>query len=148
MRRALLLLVTACCVARSTPAAAQLLATDDQPGLILMTTTTSSAIAVGVVMLTVVNTRKDPTVLRQYLRQNEPAVRSAFALGGGPAVADLAMLFDVPQRRSTAFGRLLRRHRVALSHAAYADADVARFTELVDTAMHLDPALRDVVARP
>lgn len=122
-------------------ASAQLLATDERPELISASTSTSSAIVAGIIMLTVVNTKKDPTVMQRYLRENEPAVRAALAIGGGDAIADLAEFFDIAESGHARFAKMLRRHRALLLTAAYERRDAHEFTKLVDAALTYDWAI-------
>lgn len=147
MRHALMLLTTVLCVATARPAAAQFLATDDRPEFITLSTTTTSAVVVGVIMLTVVSVRKDPTALKRYMEQNEPAVRAAFALGGGAVLDDIGTFFGIDERHSARFAALLRRHREVLLDAVFVRRDGERFAELVASAMRLDPRLRAFAQR-
>ena len=124
------------------PAAADWRATEDRPEMISLTTMTTSAVVVGVIMLTVHSTKKEPTVLRRYLDQNEPAVRAAVALGAGRATTDVAAMFGVPKAHDAAFGRLLRRHRAALLRAAYVDRDIFAVIDIVEGGILMDPVLR------
>lgn len=116
-------------------ASAQFIATDDRPEFIVMSTSTTTAVAVGVIMLTVVSVKKDPTAMNRYLRQNEPAVRAAFAIGGGSVIDDLAGFFELDPARVGEFAALLRRHRKALCKAAYDDRDLVLFATLVQSAL-------------
>ena len=106
--------------------------------MITMTTATSSAVVVGTIMLTVVNVRKDPSAMHRYLKQNEPAVRAALTVGGGAVLHDIAAFFEVAPRHHRRFAALLRRHRTALSRAAFDDDAPGRFVAIVETALSFD----------
>jgi len=138
MRHVLTFLTFLSVAAIALPASAQFLAYDERPEYIISTTTTTSAVAVGVIMLTVVNVRKEPSALRQYLDHNEPAIRAAMAVGAGEVVDDLGLWFGVPERDLHRFGRLLRRHRANLQRIAYDERDADRFIQAVEEALRTD----------
>lgn len=132
------MLIAALITCTSSAALAQVYAHEDRPELITSTTSTTSAVAVGVIMLTVVSIQRS-SAIETYLRDHEIATREALALGAGPAVGDLAALFDVPQTRVPEFGRLLRQHRAHLVRLAFRERDPAALTRFLEVTITLDP---------
>ena len=101
----------------------------DSTGIALITSTavTAGIIAVGGVTTTAAVLGSAPgrkQRLSAYLRENEPSVHHAFALGAGEAITEIASILDVPHADRPAFAAALRADRKPLLVAAYRDADV------------------------
>lgn len=146
MRKLIPILFALGAFASSAPAAAQYWANEERPAMIFSTTTTTSAVAVGVIMLTVVNVNKDRAALQQYLKQNEPALRAAIGLGAGDVLTDLAAFFGIRgDDQLRAFAKLIRLERSSLEHYAWIRPDVDKFVRHMRMAMTMNPLLRSVI---
>lgn len=80
---------------------------------VALVTVTFGGTTVGITW-TVSGSRPELSKLQYYLREHQPAVQQALAMGGGEVIDDLADMFDLPAAHRARFGLVMRRAQSAL----------------------------------
>ncbi len=105
---------------------------DDNVGLFISATTTSTGVVGGLVMLTVVESQRDPKKVTAFLKNNASRLRGALALGAGNVFYDFAKLLAIPKNEIPKFVSTLRKNRKYVSDFCKVDnVSEARSIELI-----------------